>query len=108
MLASRSANFSAWRRWTLPLTAVAVPATTAVRATPLSSPGIVFLLEWSGSVGELERLEGLAHDRRRDPLAGDDLATAVQRCSDERHGPAVLVNDQRGNGIRLHRRSGLR
>ena len=33
----------AWRRETRLLTAVAVPAMTAVRATPRSSPGMVYL-----------------------------------------------------------------
>ena len=45
---SRSANFSAWCRATRPLTADAVPATTAVRAIPRMNPGMSspLLLSW--------------------------------------------------------------
>ena len=66
----------AWRRETRFDTAVAVPATTAVLATPLSRPGMInpFLLCWRlvaiGSAGRLvDRVQ-----RRQEGLHGDPPA----------------------------------
>src|SRR5689334_4785731 len=97
MLASRSAYFSAWRRWTRPLTAVAVPATTAVRATPRSNPGI-------GSSSSVGRFSGFEHFH--DGIGGDagrshDLGTDGAGGLHERDGPRVLVDDERGHGAGL-------
>src|SRR5262245_32877315 len=98
MSASRWANFSAWRRWTRPLTAVAVPATTAVRATPRISPGMS-----SSFLCGLERLECLHDVGSGDAGARDDLAPTVASGGDERLRPTVLVDDQCSHGARRHR-----
>src|SRR5690242_8278036 len=103
MFASRPANFSAWRRWTRPATAEAVPATTAVRATPRSSPGIAV----APSARRFEGLEG-GHDLgRRDAGAGDDLSAAPAGSGDERCRPRVLVDDQCRDGAGRHGTGGL-
>src|SRR3954453_8764570 len=96
MLASRSAYFSAWRRCTRPLTAVAVPAMAAVRATPRSNPGMSCspLSRSSGSVEGVERVE---HVLRGDPGRGHDIAAGTAHGGHERSGPRVLVHDERAH-----------
>src|SRR3954452_19756714 len=64
----------AWRRETLFETWVAVPAMTAVRATPRRSPGMRFVLFLCGG------FEGGQDVVHRDEPAGDELgAAAAQR-----------------------------
>ena len=87
--ASCCAQRDSWRRRTRPLTAVAVPATAAVRAIPLSSPGMLPL--FSG----LDRVERGEHGLDRDPAAGDQLAAAAPDGDRERRRPGVLVDEQR-------------
>ena len=65
----------AWRRDTRLDTAVAVPATTAVRAIPPMSPMSVLPLRSSSA--RLERFESRDHVVGRDPSAGDDLGTGL-------------------------------
>src|SRR3954451_9469945 len=79
----------AWRRETRLLTAVAVPATTAVRAKPRSSPGMV-LLSSVGGLGRFERREaGLAGQT----AAGDHLTAGLPQRDRYRCVPAVLPHE---------------
>src|SRR4051795_5499323 len=85
----------AWRRWTRPLTAVAVPATTAVRAAMRSSPGISGScgcrgdgLPGIGGLGGFECFECLeyVHDvLGRDARARDEVSAGLPDRGDERH-----------------------
>src|SRR5881394_454327 len=90
--ASCAPQRSAWRRDTRLLTAVAVPATTAVRATPLSSPGIDrSSRSWSGRrLGGVERGK---HVLDRYASAGDQLAARAANGGRERRRPAVLIDE---------------
>src|SRR3954468_10272589 len=101
--ASCSAQRWSWRRETRLLTAVAVPATAAVRATPRSNPGMVLL----SSVGGLGRFE-----RREDGLnwqtaAGDELAAGLPQRDRDRRGPAVLPHEHGGGRAGLPGRGSL-
>src|SRR6476661_8905653 len=77
--ASFCSYLACWRRATRPLTAVAVPAITAVRATPLTRPGplrIMLIALRSCLVGGRPVL-GLLHDLAWDPVVVEELAAAV-------------------------------
>src|SRR5215211_4803158 len=88
--ASCSPHRFAWRRLTRFETAVAVPETTATRATPRKSPGMV-LPPWLGRrFGGVERAHQLIH---ADALEGDRHAAIAVHRGDERRCPAVLVDD---------------
>src|SRR5258705_67631 len=87
-------------------TAVAVPATTAVRATPRRSPGIgQLLLCASSAVGGVER--------RRDGFlwdvsGGDDLRAPSPQRLRERGRPPVLEDEDCGGRPRVDDRFGVR
>src|SRR3954447_17428732 len=81
------AQRSPWRLETRLLTDVAVPAMTAVRAIPLRSPGILFLLLACG-LGRVERGDDLVD---RDPAGSDQLAARLADGGRERRRPGVLV-----------------
>src|SRR5690349_6963162 len=93
----------AWRRETRLLTAVAVPATTAVRATPRSNPGIrdPFL---GGGLGRFELGEDGLH---RDAAAGDELPAGLAQRGGDRRRPAVLPHEHGGRRAGLERVGGL-
>src|SRR5207344_961212 len=90
----------ACRRETRLETAVAVPATTAVRPTARMRPGITVLFP-SPPCGLLdlslplvlfsgvERGENCLH---RDPTAGNELGATAPQCRRKRRGPGVLVD----------------
>ena len=84
--------------------AVAVPAMTAVRATPRSSPGMVVPFSSDGGLGRVERgddgLDGNA-------AAGDELAAGAAQRDGDRRRPAVLPHEHAGDGARLQRGGGL-
>src|SRR3954471_9023676 len=94
----------ACRRDTRLLTAVAVPATTAVRATPRSSPGI-WCSSWS--VGRLDRVERGEDGLDLEPAAGDELAAGAPDRHRDGGRPAVLPHEQRGRGAGGERLGGL-
>src|SRR5215831_393804 len=99
---SWAAQRPACRRDTRFDTAVAVPAMTAVRATPRMSPGIGFFL-LVGSVpvrGDFRGVEGGEYRLHRDALAGDQLRTAAPKRRHQRGRPPVLVDDQAGCAAR--------
>src|SRR3954469_17553049 len=75
-----------------PATDEAVPATTAVRAIPRSSPGMTAPFRSS------ERLDGVDQVLVRDPLVVDEDAAVRVHRGDERGRPAVLVHDHHGRG----------
>src|SRR3954468_12665778 len=90
-----------WRRLTRLETEVAVPAITAVRAIPRSSPGIVVLL--ARRLGGVERGDQVLD---RDPHVGDHLAAVAAHGRGEGPRPLVLVDDQHGGGAGLDRVGG--
>src|SRR5215470_576815 len=95
---SWAAQRPACRRETRLDTAVAVPATTAVRATPRMSPGMpMTLLSAVSSLvvfgGGVERGQDGLH---RQPAGRDELPTAAAHRSRQGRGPLVLVNENRG------------
>src|SRR3954447_3692187 len=93
--ASSRAHLPSWRCRTRPATDEAVPATTAVRAIPRSSPGMTAPFRSSG------RLDGVDQVLVRDALVVDEDAAVRMDGGDERGGPAVLVHDHhcRGTGF---------
>src|SRR3954453_3419648 len=93
----------AWRRETRLLTAVAVPAIAAVRATPRSSPGMGLL----SSVGGLGRFERREDGLDRETAAGDELAAGLPQRDRDRRGPAVLPQEHGGGRAGLQRRGSL-
>src|SRR3954471_7347216 len=93
--ASSRAHLPSWRCRTRPATDEAVPATTAVRAIPRSSPGMTAPFRSSG------RLDGVDQVLVRDALRVDEDAAVCMDCGDERCSPAVLVHDHHGRGARL-------
>src|SRR3954464_498550 len=76
---SWSAHRPAWRRETRFDTAVAVPATTAVRATPRIRPGMSSSLLRPGRGRDrclrLDGVERLQQQRRRNPRTGDEACS---------------------------------
>src|SRR6516165_6414880 len=96
---SCAAQRFAWRRDTRFETAVAVPATTAVRATPRMSPGMMCPLSL------LERVERLGDGGERNVSRGDELGVAVAKRLHEVGGPAILEDQDRGGRARLDRRA---
>src|SRR5215213_3867613 len=92
----------AWRRLTRFETAVAVPATTAVRAIPRSSPGISRSFRSGGcDLGGLDGVEGIDHVLCGYAVERDRLAAVAAHCRDERCCPAVLVDDHDRRAARL-------
>src|SRR3954453_14659702 len=88
---SCAAQRFACRRETRLETEVAVPAMTAVRATPRSSPGISGWLPFSGGGGlGFHRLEGGEDALHGDAPAGDELPAGLADRDRDRGGPAVL------------------
>ena len=98
-----AAHLLAWRRDTLLDTWVAVPAMTAVRATPRMRPGMSGLL-CASSVVDAERGEQRLD---RDSSEGDQLTAATPDRCRERRRPAVLVHQEGGGAAALDRCSGL-
>src|SRR4051794_26772226 len=92
----------AWRRDTRLLTDVAVPAMTAVRATPRSNPGMVWFLALVGD--GLERVERRDEGLDGDAAAGDQLAAGPAQRRGDRGRPQVLPDQDRRRGARLQRR----
>src|SRR5687768_6373982 len=85
---SSAAQRPAWRRETRLDTAVAVPATTAVRATPRRSPGMAVPLSSSDcAVGGLGRLQGCEQRLNGDTATGHQLSTATPQSAGEGAGP---------------------
>ena len=93
-----------WRRETRLLTVVAVPAMTAVRATPRSSPGMVSPFPLGYRFG---RVEGGEEGLDGDAAAGYQLAARAANGGGERRRPAVLEDEQSGRGAGLERVGGL-
>ena len=97
-----------WRRDTRLDTAVAVPATTAVRAMPNEAHGLVLLprvyranrLPRRGQPAPLDVVD-------RDAAARDDLGAGAPHGAHERRGPRVLVDDERHGVARLDEPGGL-
>src|SRR4051795_10846073 len=95
--ASSRAHLPSWRCRTRPATDEAVPATTAVRAIPRSSPGMTAPFRSS------ERLDGVDQVLVRDPLVVDEDAAVRVYRGDEWGRPAVLVHDHHGRGAGFDR-----
>src|SRR5215213_11669852 len=92
--ASCAPHRSAWRRLTRFETAVAVPATTAVRAIPRSSPGMSKSFRSGGrGPGGLDGVERIDHVLCRYAVERDRLTAIAADRRDERRCPAVLVDD---------------
>src|SRR3954468_1070450 len=105
--------FRACRRWTRPLTAVAVPATTAVRAAMRSNLGMSGSCGCRGEglrfggVGGFQCVEYVHDVLGRDAGTGDEFAPRLSCGGDEGHRPRVLVDDQDGERAGLHGARGL-
>src|SRR3954462_9275637 len=107
--ASCAAHRFDWRRETRLETAVAVPATTATRAAPLSSPGMeLFLSELvdgraspDGSGDRLGAVECVEQLRCGDTPAGHELRAAAVEGAHEGGGPPVLEEEDAGGAARL-------
>src|SRR5436190_5982121 len=95
----------AWRRETRLLTAVAVPATTAVRAIPRINPGIGFLL--SVGFGGFERVERRDDSLYRDAPAVHQQASRLADRHGDRRRPAVLPDEDGGRGVGIERSAGV-
>src|SRR5437764_12426709 len=97
MVSPCSPHLRAWRRLTRLDAAVAVPATTAVRAMAPMSPGIAVLLS-VGRFGGVERGDQVFD---RDPRVGDQLSAVAANGRGERRGPAVFEDDHHCRGACL-------
>src|SRR3954453_9138394 len=96
-----------WRRDTRLLTLVAVPAMTAVRATPRNSPGMVMAPRVSGGGVGVGRVEGGDDPLHGDPAARDELGAGLAQRDGDRSGPAVLPDQDGSRGSGLERVSGV-
>src|SRR5215218_748998 len=108
---SWAAQRFACRRDTRFDTAVAVPATTAVRAIPrikpMSSAFLFALLDLSTDVGGFNRIQRGQHVVGRDASAGDHLGAGAPHGRDKRARPCVLVQDQPNGTAWLDELDGL-
>src|SRR4051812_15282346 len=91
------------RRETRLLTAVAVPAATATRATPRSSPGMVISSRSGGGFHRVQRREDCLDG---DAAASDELAAGATEGRGDRRRPAVLPDDHDRRGPGLERLAG--
>ena len=90
----------AWRRLTRLETDVAVPATTAVRAMPRSSPGITSSFRSGRCLSSVKSIHNLVGGNA---LVVDQHPTVAAHGGGERTRPAVLVDDHGRRAPRLDR-----